>query len=64
MAYAGCECCSKNSPAKNTDQHGITHHYSINNTVTPLLARWLLENNPDLRIETRKSMFDRKDEKK
>lgn len=21
-----------------TDQHGITHHYSINNTVTPLLA--------------------------
>ena len=47
-----------------TDQHGITHHYSINNTVTPLLARWLLENNPDLRIETRKSMFDRKDEKK
>ena len=45
-------------------QHGITHHYSINNTVTPLLARWLLENNPDLRIETRKSMFDRKDEKK
>lgn len=47
-----------------TDQHGITHHYSINNTVTPLLARWLLENNPDLRIETSKSMFDRKDEER
>ena len=26
LAYAGCECCSKNSPTKNTDQHGIKHH--------------------------------------
>ncbi len=43
------------------DQYGVTHHYSINNTVTPLLARWLLELHPDLRIETRKSMFDGKD---
>lgn len=40
------------------DQHGAEHAYSINNTVTPLLARWLLERHPAMRIETRKSMFD------
>lgn len=51
-------------PVPYVDQYGVAHHYSINNTVTPLLARWLLELHPDLRIETRKSMFDRKDEKK
>ena len=32
--------------------------YGINNTVTPLLARWLLKRHPDMRIETRKSLFD------
>ena len=40
------------------DQYGIEHTYSINNTVTPLLARWLLKRHPDMRIETRKSLFD------
>ena len=40
------------------DQYGVEHAYSINNTVTPLLARWLLERHPEMRIETRKSMFD------
>lgn len=40
------------------DQHGTEHAYSINNTVTPLLARWLLERHPEMRIELRKSMFD------
>lgn len=44
------------------DQYGNPHHYSINNTVTPLLARWLLELHPELRIETRKSMFDQRKE--
>lgn len=46
------------------DQYGITHHYSINNTITPLMGRWLLEKYPDLRIEIRKSIFDRKDDEK
>ena len=41
-----------------------TDHYSINNTITPLLGRWLLDMHPDLRIEIRKSMFDRKDDEK
>lgn len=45
-------------PIPYVDQYGNTHHYSINNTITPLLARWLLELHPDLRIELRKSMFD------
>ena len=26
LTYASCECCSKNSPAKNTDQHCIKYH--------------------------------------
>lgn len=47
-----------------TDQYGVVHHYSINNTITPLLGRWLLDMHPDLRIEIRKSMFDRKDDEK
>lgn len=51
-------------PVPYTDQYGAEHRYSINNTVTPLLARWLLDMHPDLRIEVRKSMFDRKDEEK
>lgn len=46
------------------DQYGTEHTYSINNTVTPLLARWLLERHPEMRIETRKSMFDKPDERK
>lgn len=46
-----------------TDQFGEEHVYSINNTVTPLLARWLLSRHPDMRIECRKSMFDDKESK-
>ena len=40
------------------DQYGTEHAYSINNTATPLLARWLLTQHPEMRIEKRKSMFD------
>lgn len=40
------------------DQYGTRHTYSINNTVTPLLARWLLSKHPEIRIDKRKSMFD------
>lgn len=44
------------------DQFGIEHRYCINNNVTALLGRWLIERHPDMRIEHRKSMFDeRKD---
>lgn len=46
-----------------TDQYGATHNYNINNTITPLLARWLLKKHPDMRIETRKSLFDTEQEK-
>mgnify|MGYP006978589657 FL=1 len=45
-------------PVPYIDQHGDCHEYSINNTVTPLLARWLLTLHPEMRIEKRKSMFD------
>lgn len=41
-----------------TDQHGSTHVYAINNSDTPLIARWLRERHPSMRIETRRSMFD------
>lgn len=40
------------------DQYGAVHDYMINNTITPLLARWLKERNPEMCIEMRKSMFD------
>lgn len=45
------------------DSEGAEHCYAINNSDTSLLARWLLERHPKMRIETRRSMFDRKDEK-
>lgn len=41
-----------------TDQNGLEHHYSINNSDSSLLSRWLLAKHPDMRIETRRSMFD------
>ena len=41
------------------DDQGNPHTYGICNTITPLLARWLLERNPKLRIELRTSMFDK-----
>lgn len=44
------------------DEQGNEHVYAINNSDTSLLARWLLERHLQMRIETRKSMFDRKDE--
>ena len=42
------------------DGNGQEHAYAINNTDTPLLSRWLLERHPDLKIETRKSIYDTK----
>lgn len=40
------------------DQYGVEHDYCINNTITPLMARWLLSLHPEMRIVTHKSMFD------
>lgn len=41
------------------DDQGNEHTYGINNSDSSLLARWLLERNPKLRIEIRTSMFDK-----
>lgn len=40
------------------DQYGMAHAYSINNTVTPLIARWLLERHPGMNVVLKRSMFD------
>lgn len=41
------------------DESGVEHTYGINNSDSSLLARWLLERNPEMRIELRQSMFDK-----
>lgn len=41
------------------DDQGVQHVYGINNSDSSLLARWLLERNPEMRIELRQSMFDK-----
>lgn len=41
------------------DDQGNEHTYGINNSDSSLLARWLLERHPKLRIELRTSMFDK-----
>lgn len=40
------------------DGAGCEHVYGINNSDSPLLARWLLDRHPEMRIELRRSMFD------
>ena len=49
-------------PVPYTDQNGMQHAYGINNTHTPLIARWLLERHPDMRIVTSRSMFDKEND--
>ena len=39
------------------DDQGVQHVYGINNSDSSLLTRWLLDRNPEMRIELRKSMF-------
>ncbi len=41
-----------------TDYQGTVRVYSINNSDSSLMARWLLSRHPDLNVETRRSMFD------
>lgn len=45
------------------DDQGTEHVYGINNSDSSLLARWLLKRNPDMNIELRQSMFDKKEKK-
>ena len=40
------------------DDQGNPHTYGICNTITPLLARWLLERHPEMNIWTKHSLFD------
>lgn len=40
------------------DASGERHEYAINNSDTPLLARWLLSRHPGMDVEVRRSMFD------
>lgn len=49
------------NPVPYEDTDGTARVYSINNNITPLLARWLLERHPDMRIETRKSFLDKEE---
>lgn len=41
------------------DGNGVEHVYGINNTDTPLLARWLLKQHPKLNIKLRNSIYDK-----
>lgn len=45
-------------PVPFEDEHGRTHTYSINNSDTAALARWLLERHPDMPIDRRRSVLD------
>ena len=40
------------------DAHGKKRVYSVNNSDTSVLARWLLRRHPDMKIETRRSELD------
>ena len=48
----------KLNPVTFYDDQGNPHTYGVCNTITPLLARWLLERHPEMNIWTKKSIFD------
>jgi hypothetical protein len=48
----------KLNPVTFYDDNGNQHTYGISNTITPLLARWLLKRHPGMRVITKKSFFD------
>lgn len=52
---------SKLNPVTFYDDSGNPHTYGICNTITPLLARWLLERYPEMNIMTKRSIFDEKE---
>lgn len=47
------------TPVTFFDDFGNKHTYGVCNTITPLLARWLLKRHPDMNIVTHKSYFDK-----
>lgn len=49
---------AKLNPVTFYDDQGNPHTYGICNTITPLLARWLLERHPEMNIRTKHSLFD------
>ena len=46
------------NPVTFYDDQGMPHVYGINNTITPLLARWLLKRHPEMNIDVKHSYFD------
>ena len=50
----------KLNPVTFYDLSGNEHTYGINNTITPMLARYLLNRHPDMDIVTKHSIFDEK----
>lgn len=52
------EGSAKLNPVTFYDDQGNPHTYGIKNTITPLLARWLLERHPEMNIWTKHSLFD------
>lgn len=46
------------NPVTFYDDQGMPHVYGINNTITPLLARWLLKRHPEMNIYVKHSYFD------
>ena len=49
---------AKLNPVTFYDDRGNKHTYGICNTVTPLIARWLLERHPGMNILVKHSYFD------
>lgn len=45
-------------PVPFIDERGVEHCYGINNDITPMIARWLLGRHPEMRIATRRSVYD------
>lgn len=52
---------SKLNPVTFYDLSGHEHTYGINNTITPMLARYLLNRHPDMDIVIKHSIFDEKE---
>lgn len=46
------------NPVTFYDDQGMPHVYGINNTITPLLERWLLKRHPEMNIYVKHSYFD------
>lgn len=52
---------AKLNPVTFYDLSGREHTYGINNTMTPMLARYLLGRHPDMDIVIKQSIFDEKE---